>query len=61
MPPYTVVAGNPARPVRERFPGRIAERLLALAWWGWPHELLRERLDDFRRLPAEEFLERYEG
>ena len=61
VPPYTVAAGNPARPIRERFPAPIAERLLALAWWDWPHAVLRERLDDFRRLPVEGFLERYGG
>lgn len=59
--PFMIVAGVPAVPLRERFPGRIAERLLALAWWDWPHERLREALEDFRRLPAEAFLERYEG
>ena len=31
--PYAVVAGNPARVVRHRFPPRIVERLLAGRWW----------------------------
>ncbi|MDE3239606.1 MAG: chloramphenicol acetyltransferase [Paracoccaceae bacterium] len=57
--PYQIVAGVPARPLRPRHPGPIADRLLALAWWDWPHEVLRDRLDDFRRLPAEAFLEKY--
>lgn len=59
--PYTIVAGIPARPVRERQPPKIAERLIALAWWEWPHERLRETLDDFRSLQAEAFLEKYGG
>ena len=59
VPPYVVVAGNPARPVRRRFPEPVAERLLDLAWWQWPHELLRERLADFRTLPIEAFLDKY--
>ncbi len=59
--PYTIVAGIPARPVRERQPAKIAERLIALAWWDWPHERLRETLDDFRSLQAEAFLEKYGG
>lgn len=59
--PYTIVAGNPARPVRRRFPEEIAERLLALAWWDWPHAKLREGLDDFRKLPVEAFLEKHGG
>ncbi|MEM7439787.1 MAG: chloramphenicol acetyltransferase [Pseudomonadota bacterium] len=58
--PYTIVAGNPARPLRRRQPKAIADRLIALAWWDWSHELIRARLDDFRKLEAEAFLERYE-
>ncbi|TFL17716.1 chloramphenicol acetyltransferase [Jannaschia formosa] len=60
VPPYWIVAGVPARPLRPRLPERIAERLMALAWWDWPHERLRAALDDFRRFPAEAFLERHE-
>jgi len=59
VPPYTIVAGIPARPMRMRFPEAVAERLIALAWWDWSHETLRERLEDFRRLPIEAFIEKY--
>ena len=59
--PYTIVGGNPARPIRRRFPEAIAERLLALAWWDWEHARLREALADFRALPVEAFLDTYEG
>ena len=58
--PYTIVVGNPARPVRRRFPGDIAARLERLAWWDWDHEALRRALPDFRALPIGDFLERYE-
>ncbi len=57
--PYTIVAGNPARPIRSRFPEAVAAGMLALAWWDWDHANLRARLDDFRRLRAEDFLDRY--
>ncbi|MCO8146085.1 chloramphenicol acetyltransferase [Rhodovulum tesquicola] len=59
VPPFLIVAGVPARPLRARFPDNVAERLMALAWWDWPHEQLRAALDDFRRLPAEAFLDRH--
>jgi hypothetical protein len=59
--PFRIVAGCPAVPLRARFPDSVAERLLALAWWDWPHDRLRGALDDFRRLEAEEFLERHGG
>ncbi|WP_299953975.1 chloramphenicol acetyltransferase [uncultured Roseobacter sp.] len=58
--PYTIVAGVPAKPIRRRQPEEIAERLVALAWWDWDHAALRHALDDFRTLPAEAFLGKYE-
>ncbi len=59
--PYMIVAGVPATPLRERFPARVADRLMALAWWNWDHARLRAALDDFRALSAEAFLERHGG
>lgn len=59
--PYMIVGGVPARPIRERFTRRIAERMQALAWWDWDHARLRESLDDFRTLDGKEFLEKHES
>lgn len=59
VPDYAIVAGNPARLIRPRFPSEIAARLKMLAWWDWDHERLRRALPDFRTLTAEEFLERH--
>ena len=58
--PFTIVAGVPATPMRERFDQKITERLVALSWWNWSHDQLRLALDDFRRLPISAFLEKYE-
>lgn len=58
--PYTIVAGMPAKPLRQRFPEDIGARMIALAWWDWDHLTLRDRLEDFRALSAEAFLEKYE-
>jgi phosphonate metabolism protein (transferase hexapeptide repeat family) len=60
VPAYTIVAGNPARPVRRRFSEDIANRLAELAWWDWDHETLRGALPDFRKLVVEDFLAKYE-
>lgn len=60
VPAYTIVAGNPARPLRRRFPEAITERLVALEWWNWDHESLRLALPDFRTLDIEAFLDKYE-
>lgn len=58
--PYMIVAGIPAVPLRARYAPGIADRMMALAWWDWPHEALRAALDDFRSLSAKAFLDRYE-
>ena len=58
---YTIVGGNPARPIKRRFSQQIAERLLGLAWWDWDHDALRTALPDFRTLRIEDFLEKYEA
>lgn len=59
VPPYAIVAGVPARVIRFRQPPEIAGRLQQLAWWDWDDATLRARLDDFRTLSVEAFLERY--
>jgi virginiamycin A acetyltransferase len=41
VPPYSVVAGNPARVVRYRFTADRIAHLLALQWWHWDLERLR--------------------
>ncbi|WP_424217414.1 CatB-related O-acetyltransferase (plasmid) [Streptomyces sp. BI20] len=38
VPDYTIVGGNPARPIRRRFDEDTVARLLAVAWWDWPLE-----------------------
>ena len=59
--PYAIVAGNPARKVRDRFPPDIAERLMRLGWQDWDHDRLRAALGDFRGLSVEAFLEKHGG
>jgi virginiamycin A acetyltransferase len=43
--PYTIVAGNPARLIRNRFDKETTERLLELKWWNWGIERIRENVD----------------
>ena len=60
VPPFTVAAGVPAQPIRERFPKEIQEALLRIAWWDWSHRQLQDALNDFRRLDAVGFAEKYD-
>ncbi len=41
VPPYAIVAGNPARLIRHRFPEAVVQRLLASAWWDLDEDRLR--------------------
>jgi acetyltransferase-like isoleucine patch superfamily enzyme len=36
VPPYAIVAGNPARAIRYRFDDRTISKLLSVKWWDWP-------------------------
>ena len=38
VPPYTIVAGVPAKKVRKRFDEAIITKLLQIKWWNWPKE-----------------------
>lgn len=58
--PYAVVAGVPARKIKWRFRKSIRERMIALAWWDWPHEKLAAAIPDMQKLSAEEFLDKYQ-
>ncbi|GHC75312.1 DapH/DapD/GlmU-related protein [Limoniibacter endophyticus] len=58
--PYAVVAGVPARVLRQRFPLQIAQRIEGMAWWDWPKEKLFEAIEDMQHLEIEQFLERWE-
>ncbi len=50
VPPYAIVGGNPAQPLKSRFDPATVERLLAIAWWDWPPEKITRNLDVLRRM-----------
>ena len=45
VPPYTIVGGVPAKPIRKRFSEDLIAALLELRWWDWPEERLKANLD----------------
>lgn len=61
VPPYAIVAGVPARPLRRRFAPGIADRVEALAWWNWPVDKLAKAIPDMQALRIEAFLDRWEN
>lgn len=44
VPPYTIVGGVPAKPIRRRFDQKTIDALLELKWWDWPLEKLSANL-----------------
>jgi hypothetical protein len=59
--PYSIVGGVPARPIRDRFPADIAARLVRIAWWDWPFDLIMERLADFQSTDIVAFCDRWDN
>jgi virginiamycin A acetyltransferase len=46
VPPYSIVGGNPAKVIRQRFSQDIIDRLLKLKWWDWPIEKITQHVKD---------------
>ena len=43
--PYTIVGGNPAKLIRQRFEPEVIEVLLMVAWWNWDIEKITRNLE----------------
>lgn len=46
--PYTIVAGNSARPIRQRFDDEMIRRMLAAEWWDWPDDVSWKIIPHFK-------------
>lgn len=44
VPPYTIVAGVPAQPVKKRFDEKTINKLISIKWWDWSPEKIKEKL-----------------
>ena len=44
VPPYTIVGGIPAKPIRKRFDETTIKRLEALRWWDWDYEKIKRNI-----------------
>lgn len=58
--PYHIVTGIPASPLRSRFEPALKAALLRICWWDWSHDMLADRMADFRKLDAHEFCLKYD-
>lgn len=44
VPPYTIVGGTPAKPIRKRFSEKTISSLLEMKWWDWPKEKIAKNI-----------------
>ncbi len=49
VPPYTIVGGAPAKPIRNRFSEEIIAKLLEMKWWDWPEERIKANIAAIQR------------
>ena len=44
VPPYTIVGGVPAKPIRKRFADEMIDKLLEVKWWSWSEEKIAQNI-----------------
>lgn len=44
VPPYTIVGGIPAKPIRKRFSEETISYLLGIKWWNWSEEKIAKNI-----------------
>ena len=56
VPDFAIVAGNPARRLRDRFSPEVVAQVLATEWWNLPYHEINARRREFDRLvePSED-------
>lgn len=55
--PYTIVGGNPAKLIRNRFEEEVTKQLLEIKWWDWEIEKINKNVslltsNDFQKLKS---------
>lgn len=44
VPPYTIVGGCPAKPIRKKFDEKTIQELTEMKWWNWPVDIIKENI-----------------
>ena len=44
VPPYTIVGGIPAKPIKKRFPQETIDALLKIKWWDWDKKHIAQQI-----------------
>jgi acetyltransferase-like isoleucine patch superfamily enzyme len=59
VPPYSIVAGNPARVIKYRFAEDIIKSLLDIRWWDWPVEKIKMYLPQIMSPEIDTFIKNF--
>lgn len=57
VPPYTLVGGSPARPIRKRFSQSVIKELLKIQWWNWDIEKISRNIPHIIRADIKKLVE----
>ena len=57
--PYAIVGGNPAKVIKKRFSDEAISKLLAIEWWEWEIDKIKENLDLILSDRIELFIDRH--
>lgn len=59
VPSYTIVGGNPAKILRQRFDDTTIEKLEAIAWWNWSIEKILSNIEILLQGNVTAFVEKH--
>jgi virginiamycin A acetyltransferase len=59
VPPYAIVAGNPAKIVKYRFDEEQIKKLLFISWWNWDEQKIRDNAMLMWSNNIDEFIEKF--
>jgi acetyltransferase-like isoleucine patch superfamily enzyme len=59
VPPYAIVAGNPAQMIRYRFGEETIQNLLRIRWWDWSDEKVKENVHLICSDSVDEFVKKF--
>ena len=60
VPPFAVVAGNPAEVVKYRMKEAEIEKMLNIRWWDWSDDLVADRIVDIAGNDLGLFIDKYQ-
>lgn len=60
VPPYAIVAGNPAREIGRRFTSTQIDALLRIRWWDWPAAQVAEHASVLNGPDVDGFISRFD-